>query len=109
MPSEVNQPTPYAEVNAVLHALLAEVQDVLGDRFVGMYLYGSLAGGDFNPHTSDIDFLVVTADELPQKLIAALEAMHARIASSGSKWAAKLEGAYLPQHALRRHDPTHGP
>ncbi len=45
-------PTPYPDVNAVLHRLLAEVQAVLGERFVGLYLYGSLAGGDFDPDTS---------------------------------------------------------
>jgi hypothetical protein len=35
--------------------------------------------------------------------------MHARLAASGSKWAAKLEGSYLPQSALRRFDPSAAP
>lgn len=100
------QPTPYPSVNAVLHVLLSSVQAVLGDRFVGMYLSGSLASGDFSPQRSDIDFVVVTAGELPDELLPALEAMHARITASGSKWATKLEGSYIPQHALRRYDPT---
>jgi len=89
--------------------LLLGVRTVLGDTFVGMYLYGSLAGGDFDPRRSDIDFVVVTADALPDETIAALETMHARITVSGSKWAAKLEGAYVPQQALRRHDPSESP
>jgi hypothetical protein len=102
-------PTPYPDVNAVLDGLLSDVQTVLGDHFSGMYLYGSLASGDFDPHRSDIDFLVVTTGELPDEIIPALEAMHMRILSSGLKWASKLEGSYLPQHALRRYNPDDPP
>ena len=66
-------PTPSPEVNAVLQALLSGVQAVLGDDFVGLYLYDSLAGGDFCPERSDIDFVVATADVLPDEAVAALE------------------------------------
>jgi hypothetical protein len=100
-------PTPYPGVNAVLHALLSGVRTVLGNHFVGLYVHGSLAGGDFDPQRSDIDFVVVTADELPSEMLPALEAMHARITASGLRWATKLEGPYIPQQALRRYDPTY--
>lgn len=106
MPPESPHPTPYPDVNIVLNMLLSNIKAALGDQFVGMYLYGSLASGDFNPETSDIDFVVVTADELPDDTIAGLAAMHARIATGGLKWAAKLEGSYLPQRVLRRYAPT---
>jgi hypothetical protein len=106
MPDHVTHPTPYPDVNAVLHVLLSGVQTVLGDHFIGMYVYGSLASGDFNPQRSDIDFLVVTADELTEEMLPALEALHARITASGLKWAARLEGDYIPQPALRRYDPA---
>jgi hypothetical protein len=117
MSTHVTHPTPYPDVNAVLHVLLSGAQTILGPHFVGMYLYGSLVGGDFDPQRSDVDFVVVTADALPDKMIAALEALHARIAASGStaltgagsKWAAKLEGAYVPQQTLRRHNPIAPP
>lgn len=100
-------PTPYSEVNAILDLLGAQARAILGDSFVGLYLYGSLASGDFDPQHSDIDFVVVTTTELPADTIAALEAMHLQLAASGSQWAAKLEGAYVSLVALRRHDP-HG-
>ena len=82
---------------------------MLGNQFMGLYLYGSLASGDFDPQRSDIDFLVLTADLLPANLISALEAMHIRLWRSDLKWAAKLEGSYLPQAALRRYDPAMAP
>lgn len=100
------QPTPYPEVNAVLDALLSAIQEVLGERFLGLYIHGSLANGDFIPQRSDIDFLVVTENELPDELLSALTAMHARLASSGLKWATKLEGSYIPRDALHRYDPS---
>jgi hypothetical protein len=65
-------PTPYPDVNAVLQELLAGVQAILGPHFVGLYLGGSLAGGDFDPRRSDVDFLVATADDLPDELVRAL-------------------------------------
>lgn len=102
-------PTPYPGVNAVLHRLLADAQDLLGDQFVGLYLYGSLSSGDFNPQSSDIDFLVVTAGELPPAIVRKLEAMHQELAGSPLKWAAKLEGSYLPLAYLRRFDPAAPP
>ena len=109
MAAHVIHPTPYPDVNAALNVLLSSVQTILGDHFVGMYLYGSLASGDFNPETSDIDFLVVTADEIPDEMVRDLEAMHTRLMSSDLKWAIKLEGAYIPQHAIRRHGPNNLP
>lgn len=99
-------PTPYPAVNAVLRLLLQEVRTVLGSEFVGMYCYGSLALGDFDPHSSDVDFLVVTEDGLPPETLRALERMHARIAASGLMWADKLEGSYIPRTALRWYDPA---
>ena len=73
-----------------------------------MYLYGSLSSGDFDPETSDIDFLVVTTSTLSDKAIAELRSMHQRIWKSGLKWASKLEGSYIPKRDIRRHDP-HSP
>ncbi len=99
-------PTPYSVVNAVLRLLLEEVRGILGPELAGIYLYGSLSLGDFEPGSSDIDFLVVTERELPDEMLHALGAMHARIAASGLKWAGKLEGSYIPRAALRRYDPA---
>lgn len=94
------QPTPYPEVNAVLDTFLASVQTILTDHFVGMYVYGSLALGDFDPRGSDIDFIVVTDGELADHPVAALRQMHARFSVSDSPWAEKIEAAYVPRAAL---------
>jgi predicted nucleotidyltransferase len=95
-------PTPYAGVNAVLAELLGGVQAILRERLLGMYLYGSLALGDFDPDSSDVDFLAVTDEVLPPETLAALTALHERIFALDSPWTKELEGSYVPQAALRR-------
>jgi hypothetical protein len=107
MSDQVGHPTPYPAVNTLLHRLLTAVRAVLGPEFIGMYLYGSLATGDFNEQSSDVDFIVVTAHELPDELVAALGVVHQRIADSGLALATRLEGSYLPQATLRRYDPDY--
>jgi hypothetical protein len=94
-------PTPYPDVNAVLHAFTTQAQAILGEHFVGLYLSGSLAVGDFDPRSSDIDFVVVTAASLPADRVAALREMHARFAAGESPWAERIEAVYIPQAALR--------
>ena len=101
--------TPYPDINALLERLLKEVRVTLKDRFVGLYLHGSLAYGDFNPQTSDVDFLVITDGHLPIETFTALKEMHARLRAGSLTWARGIEGAYLPKNDLRRHDPAGAP
>jgi hypothetical protein len=109
MSSPATSPTPYPYVNVVLEILLAELRTTLGDYFIGLYLHGSLASGDFDPGHSDIDFLVVTTEALPENILPALEAMHQRIWNSGLEWAKKLEGSYIPKNSLYRYNPADPP
>jgi hypothetical protein len=95
-------PTFFADVNSVLQEFVGDIQSSLGDRFVGLYLYGSLAIGDFDPETSDIDFLVLTRDELPDDQFESLKELHARFNQSGSTWSNRIEAAYIPLFVLKR-------
>jgi hypothetical protein len=72
-----------------------------------MYLSGSLALGDFDPRSSDLDLVVVTDDALSNDLFVALREMHARFDTSGLPWAARVDAVYIPQDALRHYAPTH--
>jgi len=96
-------PIPNNDVNLVLQTLLDNVRTILGDYFIGMYLYGSLASGDFNPDRSDIDFLVVTRSELPGSMVVELKSMHARLYHSGTEWSKRLEGSYIPLDTVRKY------
>jgi Domain of unknown function (DUF4111) len=99
-------PIPHADVNDVLALLLARQRALLGEQMVGLYLYGSLATGDFDRASSDIDFVAATTVTLDETAVAALRALHAEIAASGGACGRRLEGAYLPLAALRRDEPA---
>ena len=94
-------PTAYPAVNAALREFLASVRAILGPHLRGMYLVGSLAVGDFDPATSDLDIIVVTDGALPEDRIAALRDFHTRFSASDSPWATRLEAVYIPQDDLR--------
>ena len=97
--------TPHSDVNEILNLLHTNIKIILQDQFIGMYLFGSLANGDFDKD-SDIDVLVVTKDKIPEKIFSSLHAMHEHIAQIDSPWEFQLEVSYIPEGALRRYDPT---
>lgn len=86
--SERADPTRYPDVNEVLYHFEAGFRTLLGSHFVGMYLSGSLALGDFDPQRSDLDVVVMTTSQLSGDLLAALYELHARFDESRSPWAA---------------------
>jgi len=96
------------EVRPVLALLLSSIQDVLGDQLLGLYLYGSLSSGDFDPASSDVDFLAVTHEAITEDdpTFERLRQMHERINASGLPFANHLEGSYISQVAWRRYDPA---
>lgn len=94
-------PTPYSDVNRLLHNLLAHMQQIFGQRLIAVYLFGSLVTGDFDPDTSDIDVLAVTASPSDDLEFARLDAMHAQIVSSYPAWQDRIEIAYVAVAALQ--------
>ena len=101
-------PTPYPELNIVLQDLVDSVQAVLRDNFVGAYLQGSFAVGDFDIH-SDCDFIVVTESEMSEDQVQALQEVHERIYSHDNPWAQHLEGSYFPKDTLQHYALSGGP
>lgn len=96
------RPTPYAELNSVLSDLVSGAQAVLGGDFVGAYLQGSFAVGDFD-EASDVDFVVAMKRDVTPTQLSGLAALHDRLHDGESFWSRRLEGAYFPVAELRRH------
>jgi predicted nucleotidyltransferase len=97
--------TPIPAANTLLAELLPAVRNILGPQCSGIYLFGSIATGDFDVD-SDLDVLVVTESDLPQSTVAALHAFHADLATRPNPFADQLEIVYISQARLRRYDPT---
>jgi predicted nucleotidyltransferase len=102
------QRTAYPELDAVLGELVESAQTILGESFCGAYLQGSFALGDADEE-SDVDFLIVTHEEVTDAHAAKLQAMHERIYWLETPWAQHLEGSYPPRESLRRVDPSRSP
>lgn len=97
--------TGYVDADQVLQWFLAQSQALLGDEFVGMYVYGSLALGDFDVKNSDIDFIVVTRTAPKADMISGISDMHARFGESGSRYVGRVEAAYVERDALQHFPP----
>lgn len=103
MPPKFNPaPTPYPELNNVLSILVDSVRKILYANFIGAYLQGSFALGDFDQH-SDVDYIIVIEEELSDKQVDSLQDMHEQVYSLESSWAQHLEGSYFPKEILRDH------
>jgi predicted nucleotidyltransferase len=98
-------PTPYPDLNEVLSQLVRSVKRILGDQFIGAYLQGSFAIGDFDEH-SDVDFIIAIEEQLAAGQVERLQAMHGRIYDLAIPWAQHLEGSYFPRAILRRYRPN---
>jgi hypothetical protein len=94
---------PYPELRPVLERFVEGVQNSIEGNFVGAYLVGSLATGDFDLD-SDVDFLIVTNDELTDVEVRSLQKLHVQIQGLGCYPAEHLEGSYISKDLLNRRD-----
>jgi Domain of unknown function (DUF4111)/Nucleotidyltransferase domain len=96
--------TPYEDVNEVLARLSHGLTALLGEQLLGLYLTGSLTYGDFDPNSSDIDFLAVLSKELSDEQLSAITDMHERIGAAILRWATRLEGSYITKDMIATKD-----
>jgi len=95
------KPTPYPEIDGLLTNLRDQVLRILGGKLVGLYLYGSLVTGDFDPGVSDLDLLAATASEIDDEAFDSLQKMHLDFATNHPVWENRVEIAYLSVDGLR--------
>jgi len=87
--------TPHADVNQVLAVLAGQLPGILGEGLVGFYLTGSLTYGDFDPGSSDIDYLVVLHAGIDHTQRAGLVRLHDEIGARFPVWRERIEGSYV--------------
>ena len=68
----------YPEMASVLQRFVVGVENALGSNFLGAYLVGSLATGDFDLD-SDVDFLILTNAELSDAEVRSIQTTHVEI------------------------------
>lgn len=93
--------TAYTDINNLLDSLQTQMQAILGENLIGLYLFGSLVWGDFDYEISDIDLLGATATAINEKEFVQLDKMQAALASDFPAWEGRLEIAYISTKALQ--------
>jgi hypothetical protein len=93
--------TAYPSIDRLLDDLLDRMQQVLGQNLVGLYLYGSLVTGDFDPGISDIDLLCVVSADVDEAQFARLHAMHDSLEVEYPEWKGRIEVQYVSIRALQ--------
>lgn len=86
---------------AVILRLSTSIQETVGNRLVGLYLYGSLITGGYDDAVSDIDLLAVTTEDIDDVTLDQLTLMHTRLEADWPRWRSRVEVAYLSASALR--------
>lgn len=88
-------------ITHLLDELQTGIASVLGDDFVGLYLFGSLVYGDFTEGVSDIDLLAVSRHIVTESEINQLRGMHRQIVDRHPAWEDRIEVAYQSLYGLQ--------
>jgi predicted nucleotidyltransferase len=98
-------PTPFATINALLDLILSRMQTILGNKLIGLYIFGSLVTGDFDYDSSDIDLIAATSTELDEEEIERLKLLHQDIALQEKTWDDRIEVGYISVENLKKSQP----
>lgn len=107
--SNLRNATPYPGINEVLQALSQGFVDIFADNLVGVYLFGSLSYGDFNPESSDIDLVAILHNPASQKEMALIKQLHRQVGMKNENWANRIECSYTPREMLQNILPPEQP
>lgn len=86
---------------AVLSELVSQIRAHFEARLQGLYLFGSLATGDFYPGRSDLDLVAVLATDVAVgDDLDSLRKLHERFEDQHPEWRDRIEVLYLSRAVL---------
>ena len=91
----------YPEIKLLLDELTSRQREILGEKLIGIYLYGSLVTGDFDPKISDIDLLCALSSDITEQEFEKLKMMHEDFVKIHKKWNDRIEVQYLSVEGLK--------
>src|SRR5262249_54363414 len=99
-------PISYKEIDNLLAELTLQLQVILKDKLIGLYIGGSLATDSFQDETSDIDCYIIVTCSLSEDQIFEIKKMHEQFYSSNQSYTKKIEASYILQPHLLNFDPN---
>lgn len=92
---------PYGPtVASLVEALAGEIHAALGERLLGLYLFGSLVFGDFDDGVSDVDLLAVVGGPPTDAEVVRLAALHSGFVRLHPEWDDRVEVLYADPPTL---------
>jgi len=85
----------------LLHNFLSSLKRDLAENLIAVYLYGSLATGDFVDELSDIDLLIVMKNKVNLKQLNSLADLHQTFNSENNDWSKRVDVAYLSEGSIK--------
>ena len=95
-------PTGITDVDELIRAIRVGLQETLGEKLVGLYVFGSIATGGYEHGTSDVDLLAALSSDLSADDFARVAAVHEAVLREQSGWEDRIEIAYISTEKLRR-------
>lgn len=93
--------TEYPEVDSLVNELSGGIKSVFGNELMGMYVFGSLVTGDFEPERSDVDILAIVKHDITPQQLDSLHGMHAQFVDQHPSWRERIEVDYVPIDGMR--------
>lgn len=84
----------------IVVAIRDAIADATGPALIGLYVYGSLATNDFEPHVSDVDLIAVLTEILDEVMLFRLAELHARLVRLHPEWNDRIEVDYGSRQGL---------
>ena len=94
-----------AEIQDLCQAFLQGLNQALGEKLLGVYLYGALTFPDAGP-LGDLDFHVILHAPLDSREKSHIQALHAALAHDFPPLGAELDGYYVLSEDARRATPA---
>ncbi len=87
--------TQHPKIDELIKELAEDLSNTLGNDLKGVYLFGSLVIGDFDPKRSDIDLLAMVAEDINRAQLNSLKQMHDDLVQKHPEWHNRIEVAYV--------------
>lgn len=88
------------EIGGILDELSRSITSILDGNLIALYLTGSLTYGDFDPGSSDIDYLAILERSMTPVRRDLLERAHADLFDRHPAWRERIEGSFITRSML---------
>mgnify|MGYP002076914063 CR=1 FL=1 len=88
-------------IGSLVQELSDKILESLNEELLGLYIFGSLIMGDFEPDRSDLDLLTIVEHDINEQRLDNLRKMHTEFIEKYPQWDHRIEVAYVPLEGMK--------